>query len=146
MTMVFAFKHWEHYLMGSHTIAYTDSSFLKFLNTLKTPSPRVVRWIADMSLYIYEVRHIHGSTDTAADDLPRMYPEESLALLKIDVSPDWTDAIGQTPPFWSSVTSRMDNSKRTGDSHGMAVVFGLETIFWSQPRSTMLSSPRCISP
>ena len=33
MAMVFAFKHWEHYLMGSHTIAYTYSSFLKFLTT-----------------------------------------------------------------------------------------------------------------
>ena len=58
MAMVFAFKHWKHYLMGSHTIAYTDSSFLKFLTTPKTPSPRVVRWMADLSLYNYEVRHI----------------------------------------------------------------------------------------
>ena len=28
----------------------------------------------------------------------------------------------------------------------MAVVFGLETVFWSQPRGTMLSSPSSISP
>ena len=69
MAMVFAFKHWKHYLMGSHTIAYTDSSF-------------VVRWMADLSLYNYEVRHIPGSTNTAADALSRMYPEESLALFR----------------------------------------------------------------
>ena len=92
MAMVFAFKHWKHYLMGSHTIAYTDSIFLKFLTTLKTPSPRVVLWMADLSLFNYEVHHIHGSTNTAADALSRMYPEESLALLQIEVSPDWTDA------------------------------------------------------
>ena len=97
--MVFAFKHWKHYLMGSHTTAYTDSSFLKFLTTLKTPSPRVVRWMADLSLYNYEVRHIPGSTNTAADALSRMYPEDSLALLKIDVSPDWTDAYKADPAF-----------------------------------------------
>ena len=88
MAMVFAFKHWKHYQMCRHTIAYTDSSFLKLLTTLKTPSLRVVRCIADLSLYNYEVRHISGSTNTAADALSRMYPEESLALLEIDVSPD----------------------------------------------------------
>ena len=78
--------------MGSHTIAYTDSSFLKFFTTLKTPSPRVVRWMADLSLYNYEVRHIPVSTNTAADAWSRMYPDESIALPEIDVSPDWTDA------------------------------------------------------
>ena len=92
MAMVFAFKHWKHYLMGSHTIAYTDSSFLNFLTTLKTPSTRVVRWMADLFLYNSEVRHIPGSINTAADALSRTYPEESLAPLEIYVSPDWTDA------------------------------------------------------
>ena len=75
MAMVFAFKHWKHYQMGSHTIAYTVSSFLKLLTTLKTPSPSVVRWMADLSLYTYEVRHIPVSTNTAAGALSRMYPE-----------------------------------------------------------------------
>ena len=85
MAMVFAFKHWKHYLIGSHTTAYTDSSFLKFLTTLKTPSPRVVRWMANLSLYNYEGRHIPGSINTAADALYSMYPEVSLALSEIDV-------------------------------------------------------------
>ena len=58
--------------MGSHTIAYTVTSFLKILTTLKTPSPSVVRWLADLHLYNYEVRHIPGSTNTAADALSRM--------------------------------------------------------------------------
>ena len=51
----------------------------------------------------------------------------------------------QTPLFWSSVISRMDNSNRTGDSHGMVAVCGLETVYWSQPQSMMLSSPSSIS-
>ena len=83
--------------MGSHTIAYTDSSFLKFLTTLKTPSNLVVRWMADFSLYNYEVSHIPGSTNTAADALSRMYPEESLAILETDLSPDCTDAYKADP-------------------------------------------------
>ena len=131
--------------MGSHTIAYTDSSFLKFLTTMKNPSPRVWRWMADLSLYNYEVLHITGSTDTAADALFRMYPEEYLALLEIDVSPDWTDAHKADHALLELCYQRMENSKRTGDSHGMAFVFGLETVFWSLLRSTMRKSPSSIS-
>ena len=53
--------------------------------------------MADLSLYNYEVRRIHRSTNTAADALSRMYPEDTLALLVIDVSPDWTDAYKADP-------------------------------------------------
>ena len=54
--------------------------------------------MADLSLFNYEVRHIPGSTNTAADALSRMYPEEYLALSEIDVSPDWTEAYKADPP------------------------------------------------
>ena len=37
MAMVFAFKHWKHYLMGSHTNAYTDFSFLNFFRSHLPP-------------------------------------------------------------------------------------------------------------
>ena len=47
--------------------------------------------MADLSLFNYEVRHIPGSTNTAADTLSRMYPEESLPLFENDMSRDWTD-------------------------------------------------------
>ena len=91
MALIFALTHWKHYLMGAHTVAYTDSSFLKFLTTLKDPSPRVVRWMATLSLYHCEIHHIPGSTNTAADALSRMYPEASLSMLEVDLS-DWASA------------------------------------------------------
>ena len=80
--------------------------------------------MADLSLYNYEVRHITGSTNTAADALSRMYPEESLALLEIDVSPDWTDAYKADPALLELCYQP--------DGQLLAVVFGLETVFWSQ--------------
>ena len=55
--------------------------------------------MADLSLYNYDVFHIPGSTNTAADALPRMYPEEFLSLLEMVVSPDWTDAYTADPPL-----------------------------------------------
>ena len=38
--------------------------------------------MADLSLYNYEVRHITGSTNNAADALSRLYPDETLALFR----------------------------------------------------------------
>ena len=53
--------------------------------------------MADISLYNYDVCHFFGSTNTAADALSRMYPEEFLSLLEIVVTPDWTDASKADP-------------------------------------------------
>ena len=64
---------------------------------MKTSSTRVVWSIADLSLYNYDVCHFPSSTNTAADALSRMYPEEFLFLIDIVVSPDWTDAYKADP-------------------------------------------------
>ena len=53
--------------------------------------------MAYFSLYNYDVCHFPSSTNTAADALSRMYPEEFLSLLEIVVSPDWTDAYKTDP-------------------------------------------------
>ena len=39
LAFVHAIKTWKHYLMGMFTTAYTDSSFLKYISTMKSPSP-----------------------------------------------------------------------------------------------------------
>ena len=91
MAMALLSSIWKHYVMSSYTIAYTDSSNHKILTNLTTHSTRVVRWIAALSLYNSKVRHIPGSTNTAADALLRIYPEESLYFLEIDAAPDWDD-------------------------------------------------------
>ena len=53
--------------------------------------------MADLSLHNYYVCHFPSSTNTAADALSRMYPEELLSLLEIVVSPDWTDTYRADP-------------------------------------------------
>ena len=45
----------------------------------------------------YDVCPLPGTVITAADALSRMYPEESLSLLEIYVSPDWIDAYKANP-------------------------------------------------
>ena len=53
--------------------------------------------MADLSLYNYDVCHFPSSTNTAADALSRMYPEEFLSLLETVVSLDRTDAYKADP-------------------------------------------------
>ena len=53
--------------------------------------------MADLSLYNYDVCNISSSSNTAADALSRMYPEEFLSLLETVVSPDLTDAYKADP-------------------------------------------------
>jgi len=72
LAMVHALRTWKHYLMGSYTFIFTDSTFLKFLSTMKSPSPRVTRWLSELSLFHYEIQHIPGTTNTAADALSRL--------------------------------------------------------------------------
>ena len=64
---------------------------------MKTSSTRVVRWMAELSLYNCDICHFPGSANTAADALSPMYPEEFLSLLQIVVSLDWTDAYTADP-------------------------------------------------
>ena len=94
LAMVTALKVWKHYLRGGYTKVYTDSSFLKFLGTLKDPSPRVTRWLSVLALYHYDVYHIPGSTNTAADALSRL-PLHGCMTMEID-EVSWNRTIGRT--------------------------------------------------
>ena len=87
--MVHVLKTWTHFLMGSDTTVYTDSSFLKFLTTLKDPSPRVTRWLGVLALYHYTIVHIPGSTNTAADALSRSHIHGATNFMEIDNQASW---------------------------------------------------------
>ena len=96
LAFVHAMKTWKHYLMGSFTTAYTDSTFLKYISTMKSPSPRVVRWLSDLALFHYELKHIPGSTNTAADALSR--PDEAtLCVLDLDLEASWEASYREDP-------------------------------------------------
>ena len=69
LALVEALKHWRAYLWGAQVKAYTDSSFLRFLNTCELNSPRQVRWVSLINTYNVEIMHIPGTTNTAAESL-----------------------------------------------------------------------------
>ena len=69
-------------------MAYTDSSFLRYLKTCELNSPRQVRWVALIESYGVKIAHIPGTTNTAADSLSRPTGDIN-PLLPVDPSENW---------------------------------------------------------
>ena len=45
---------WKHYLHWRQVIVYTDSSALKYLQTMAKPSPCQIRWLTDSKNSIFQ--------------------------------------------------------------------------------------------
>ena len=80
--LVFAVRKFEHLLRYRKFIVKTDSSALKYLRTLKTPTGLWFRWAEELGSYDFEVEHKPGVQNKNADaisrrdDLPPPTPEE----------------------------------------------------------------------
>ena len=66
---------------------------MSYLTTMQ-PSERMVRWLGDLALYHFEVKHIPGSTNTAADALSRLD-----TLFPIRAELDTTDSLEKD--YWN---------------------------------------------
>ena len=72
LALVDTLQRWRHYLHGApQVIVYTDNLTLKYLTTMKDTSPRMNRWLEKLQRFNFEIRHIPGTTNTAADALSR---------------------------------------------------------------------------
>ena len=86
LALVDSLKRWKHYLQGSKVEAFTDNSALRFWKTIADPSPRQVRWLAYISTYNIDLKHIPGVTNTAADALSRL----PTLMPMVEEEVDWT--------------------------------------------------------
>ena len=60
------------YVFGSTFTVRTDNKPLKWLQTLRMPTPRIARWILKLQKYDYEIVHRAGSANRVADALSRI--------------------------------------------------------------------------
>ena len=60
------------YVYGTSFTVRTDNRFLKWLQTLRKPTPRIARWILKLQEYDYQIVHRPGSTNRVADALSRI--------------------------------------------------------------------------
>ena len=71
LAMVYAIKHFRHYLYGRHFTVRTDHNALKWLQSFKEPEGQVARWLETLSQYDYEIKHRPGKKHQNADALSR---------------------------------------------------------------------------
>ena len=71
--MIFGFKKFRPYLIGSYVIFYTDHSTLKHLLSTKDAKPRLVRWVLLLKEFDYEIRDKKGSKNLVAGHLSRIF-------------------------------------------------------------------------
>ena len=69
--LVFAVRKFEHLLRYRKFIVKTDSSALKYLKTLKTPTGLWFRWAEELGSYDFDVEHKPGIQNKNADAISR---------------------------------------------------------------------------
>ena len=69
--MVYAIKHFGHYLYGRPFTVRTDHNALKWLQSFKEPQGQVGRWLEMLARYDYTIEHRPGKKHQNADALSR---------------------------------------------------------------------------
>ena len=71
LAVVTALKEWRHYLLGRKFTLYSDNEAVTYF--LKQPSLtwRQARWVQTFSEYDFDLHHLPGKDNVAADALNR---------------------------------------------------------------------------
>jgi hypothetical protein len=77
LAIVWAIKHFQHYLGLKPFTIVTDHSALKWLKTSKIPRGRRARWVMDLQQYDFNIKHRAGKANANADALSRMFEEDN---------------------------------------------------------------------
>ena len=83
--IIYAIKKWEYYLRnGPKFIIHSDSSPAAYFNSKPRLSPKEMRWQMFLADFDFEVRHIAGKSNTAADALSRKEQLRANSLLVLE--------------------------------------------------------------
>ncbi|XP_047949328.1 uncharacterized protein LOC125195186 [Salvia hispanica] len=111
LAVVYSFKKFRPYLLGSRAIVFTDHAAIKYLIAKKESKPRLIRWVLLLQEFHWEVRDKRGTENRVADHLsgivqgedeetvPDAFPEENLYYLEGSTSPiRWVAVLALTGP------------------------------------------------
>ena len=67
LTVVFTFKNFCSYLVGTRVIVHTEHSALRYLMEKKDVNPRLIRWVLFLQKFDFEVDYSKGAENQVAD-------------------------------------------------------------------------------
>jgi hypothetical protein len=105
-SIVHALKMWRHYLLGRKFVLMTDHCGLQYLFDQPKLNARQARWMALISEFDFEIKHIKGKENRATDALSRSMKTIHLAAVstcEIDVKNRVRNA-QETDSFVQTVT------------------------------------------
>jgi hypothetical protein len=104
--IVHALKMWRHYLLGRKFVLMTDHCGLRYLFDQPNLNARQARWMALLSEFDFEIKHIKGKENRVVDALSRSMKTIHLAAVstcETDVKNRIRNA-QETDPFVQTVT------------------------------------------
>ena len=85
--VIHALKMWRHYIMARKFLLLTNNSWVKYLFNQLDLNARQARWLAFLSEFDFEVRHIKGKENKVAYTLSRRVHD----LFEINISREESD-------------------------------------------------------
>ena len=73
LALVWALQHFAVYMDSGVVpiVVFTDHNPLTFINSLRCPNQRLIRWSLFLQAYNLDIRHIKGHENVVADALSR---------------------------------------------------------------------------
>ena len=88
-----ALRVWDYYLEnGKEITVLTDHESLKYMNTIKRPSKRLVRWIEEFQEWNLKIKYRRGSEATVPDALSRR-PDYMLNMIHGGAGPAYEEYV-----------------------------------------------------
>jgi hypothetical protein len=108
--IVHALKMWRHYLLGRRFVLMTDHCGLRYLFDQPKLNARQARWMALLSKFDFEIKHIKGKENKVVDALSRSMKTIHLAAVstcEMNVKERVRNA-QETDTFFQTVTSYLE--------------------------------------
>jgi hypothetical protein len=108
--IVHALKMWRHYLLGRKFVLMTDHCGLRYLFDQPKLNARQARWMALLSEFDFEIKHVKGKENKVANALSRSMKTIHLAAVstcETNVKERVRNA-QETDPFFQTVTSYLE--------------------------------------